>query len=79
AKVASQWEAPQRLGGFKKVAVRSGGKADVSVDIEPHAFAIFDMKRKRWVIVEGDYEIRLATDAMHVIGKTKIRLKQQVL
>ncbi|HEX2585961.1 MAG TPA: glycoside hydrolase family 3 C-terminal domain-containing protein, partial [Steroidobacteraceae bacterium] len=47
AKVASQWEAPQRLGGFKKVAVRSGGKADVSVDIEPHAFAIFDMKRKR--------------------------------
>jgi len=79
AKVASQWEAPQRLGGFKKVSIRAGDNVSIDVGIEPHAFAVFDMKRKRWMIQEGNYEIRLASDAMHIISKTKIRLKQQVL
>jgi len=40
---------------------------------------VFDMNSKRWVITEGDYEVRLATDVTTVIGKAKFRLQKQIL
>jgi len=79
AKVAAQWEGSQRLGGFKKIALHHGEQMDVEVSIEPHSLAVFDMSRKRWVIEEGDYEIRLATDVTNVIARKTVHLQRQLL
>lgn len=77
--VGSQWEASQRLGGFKTVALKAGDSADATISIEPHALAVYDMTQKHWMIAAGDYEVRLATDANTIVGKATVHLQQQVL
>ena len=77
--VSKQWEASQRLGGFKKVELKVGSSSDAIITIDPRLLAVFDVSSKHWVIQEGDYEVRLATDANSVVGKTKVHLNKQVL
>jgi beta-glucosidase len=79
AAIAKQWEASQRLGGFKKVALAAGSSVDVSINIDPRLLAVYDVTGKHWIISEGDYEVRLANNVNAVISKTKVHLQRQVL
>ncbi len=79
ATIAKQWQASQRLGGFKIAELSAGDNANVDIAIDPRLVAVYDVKQKHWVIAEGDYEIRLATDANTVVGRKKVHLQQQVL
>jgi len=77
--VTTQWEGEQRLGGFKKVELNSGGSTNISIKIDPRLLAVFDVASKHWVINEGDYEVRLSTDVSNIVGKTKVHLEKQIL
>lgn len=77
--VAKQWEGSQRLAGFKTVAIKSGDSTEVNIAIDPRMFAVFDIASKRWVILSGDYELRLADNVASVITRSKIHLEQKTL
>ncbi len=64
---------------FQKVDLNAGIGAEISINIDPRLVAVFDMPSKHWVINEGDYEVRLATDVNNIIGKAKVHLQKQVL
>lgn len=73
------WEAPRRLGAFRKVALNPGASATTSLIVEPRMLAVYDEKGKRWVIEEGDYEVSLQTDAQTVIAHKTVHLTRQVV
>jgi len=57
-----KWEAPKRLGGWAKLALKPGEKRSVVVDIEPRLLATPDGKGG-WQIAAGAYELLLAENA----------------
>jgi beta-glucosidase len=76
---AVEWESPQRLGGFKKVSLKAGEGADVSLTVEPRMLAVYDEAEKSWVIEDGDYDVALSTDSRHAVAHTKVHVSRQVL
>jgi len=73
------WEAPKRLGAFKKISLKARESAGASLLIEPRMLAVFDQEAKRWVIEEGDYEVSLSTDSHTVIAHKSVHLARQVV
>ena len=68
--VAGGWEAPQRLGGFKKVDLAPGAAQTVSVTIDPRLLATFDNASKQWRIAPGSYRI--------LVGESSRDIRQTV-
>ncbi|CAN5417942.1 beta-glucosidase [soil metagenome] len=60
---AGGWEAPRRLGGFKKVSLAPGASTKVSVTVDPRLLATFDSKAKTWEIAGGVYEVSLGASS----------------
>jgi beta-glucosidase len=63
APVGAKWEAPKRLAGWDKVALKAGEAKEVDVVIEPRILGMFDEKSKTWRIAQGKYKLMLAQDA----------------
>lgn len=57
------WEAPRRLGGFRKVDLAPGGQRKVSVAIDPRLLATFDAASRNWVVKPGAYTVTLAASS----------------
>ncbi|MDB6102499.1 MAG: Beta-glucosidase [Gammaproteobacteria bacterium] len=76
---ASDWEAPKRLCGFKKVSLQPGESADVSLGVEPRILAVYDEAGKSWIIEEGDYDVSLATDSRNAVTHAKVHISRQTL
>lgn len=56
----------QALAGYAKVALIPGETKTVEIDIDEHAFSVYDPERGRWTAVSGDYELRLAASSRDV-------------
>jgi beta-glucosidase len=54
---ASAQEPPKRLVGWKKVDLAPGESKTVSVSVQPLYLSIFNVARKNWQIVPGEYKI----------------------
>ena len=63
SRVGGGWEAPKRLGGWDKMALRAGESRDTTVVIDPRLLAVFDGRSHTWKIAAGEYKITLATAA----------------
>ena len=63
SRVGGGWEAPKRLGGWDKLALRAGESRDTTVVIDPRLLAVFDGRSHTWKIAAGEYKITLATAA----------------
>lgn len=59
------WEAPKRLGGFKKVDLAAGETKEVSLAIDPRLFATYSSVDKTWRIKAGTYRVTIADHAGH--------------
>jgi beta-glucosidase len=78
--VAGQgWEAPKRLGAFKKVEVAPGQSESVSVTVDPRLLATYDSASKTWNIAAGDYKVMLATSATDIAQTVTVHLDAQTL
>ena len=68
------WEAPKRLAGWQKIALRPGETKRVSLEVDPRLLAIFDTHDQRWKIAAGDYRIMLAHSAAQTDQVVTLRL-----
>jgi beta-glucosidase len=73
------WEAPKRLGGFRKVSLEPGKTEEVSLRIEPRTLAVYDNETHSWVIEEADYDIQLSTDSRSTRAHVKVHLPREIL
>ena len=74
ASVKAGWEAPKRLGGWDKLALKAGEGRTSSVAIDPRTLAVFDAKSHTWKIAAGEYSVMLATAADAPVASVKLRL-----
>lgn len=74
SKAGSGWEAPKRLGGWDKLALKPGESRSSSVEIDPRTLAVFDTKANKWKIAAGEYVITLATAADAPVARVKLQL-----
>jgi beta-glucosidase len=78
-KGGSGWEAPRRLGGFKKVDLAPGATTKVSVIVDPRLLATFDSKAKTWNIAAGAYEVSLGASSRDLGAKADVTLAAKTL
>jgi beta-glucosidase len=73
--VAGQgWEAPKRLGAFRKVDLAPGMSQDISLAVDPRLLATYDMVGKHWKVAEGEYTVMLAESATNIVQTAKVHL-----
>jgi beta-glucosidase len=63
SKVGGGWEAPKRLAGWDKVALKAGASGKSTLRIDPRLLGVYDSASKTWKIAGGDYVITLAESA----------------
>ncbi len=63
---------PRReLAGFAKVHLDAGATTEVTIVVEPRAFAFYDVQSKTWQTPQGEYELEIgwsSEDIVHVAG-----------
>jgi len=78
-KAGGGWEAPRRLGGFKKVDLAPGASTTVSLTVDPRLLATFDSKAKTWTIAAGAYEVSLGASSRDLSAKAEVTLAARTL
>jgi len=61
--VSGGWEAPRRLGGFRKLTIAPGAAETADVTVDPRLLALWDEGRHGWHVVAGRYRVTLARSA----------------
>jgi beta-glucosidase len=72
--VKGGWEAPKRLGGWDKLALKAGEGRTSSVTIDPRTLAVFDAGSHTWKIAAGEYTVMLATASDAPVASVKLNL-----
>ncbi len=67
-------EAPRRLAGFGKIALRPGERRTLSLSIDPRLFAVFDAATDRWRIGAGRYTVELGHSSRELVLHDDIAL-----
>jgi beta-glucosidase len=65
---------PKELKAFAKVELAAGESRTVVLELEPNAFAAWDLDAKGWVVDPGDYEILVGRSAGDIRQGAPIRL-----
>lgn len=76
---AGGWEAPKRLGGWDKLALKAGETRSATVTIDPRLLGVYDSASKRWKIAEGEYIVTLGESAAAPVASVKLRLPARTL
>jgi beta-glucosidase len=71
---SARWEAPRRLVGFNKLALKPGETGTSAVKIDPRLLATFDEATGQWVIAPGTYEVQLGAGSDDIRATTKVLL-----
>lgn len=79
APVNAKWEAPKRLGAFKKVDLKPGESTHVNVSVDPRLLGMYDSKSKTWTVAKGEYQVMLATSSADIVSSVKVKLPKKVL
>jgi beta-glucosidase len=79
ASVAGGWEAPKRLGGFRKVELAKGASTDVELRVDPRLLAVFSEAAGGWRIARGEYKVLLGSSAANIQHETLVRLDERRL
>jgi len=77
--VAGGWEAPKRLGAWRKVELAPGGSTDVELRVDPRLLAVFSMTGGGWRIAPGAYKVLLGSSASKIDLEASIRLRERRL
>jgi beta-glucosidase len=71
------WEAPRRLGGFRKVDLAPGAATTVTVTVDPRLLATFS--GGQWRIAAGTYQVLLAASSRDIRDTATVRLPARTL
>ena len=73
------WEAPKRLGGFRKVRLAPMASATLSVPVDPRLLATFDEAKRDWQIAAGTYQVALGASARAKVAEVAVTLPARTL
>lgn len=79
APVAGGWEAPKRLGGFRKLMLAPGQADEATVTVDPRLLGVWDESRHGWHVKAGRYRVTLATSAIDAGTSVEITLPERWL
>ena len=63
---AGPYRPEQELRGFAKVRLDAGKSESITIDLDPHAFAFYDVKAGDWATARGEYEIRVGASSRDI-------------
>jgi beta-glucosidase len=72
APVAGGWEAPKRLGGWKKMHLAPGASAGAEVCVDLRLLATFDATNRTWNIANGAYRVLLGASAEDIQSEASV-------
>jgi beta-glucosidase len=70
---------PEELKGFARVSLSPGETRQVSLVLEPRAFAFWDARASGWVVSEGAYEIRVGASSRDIRARQTIEVPARTL
>ncbi|RYE00808.1 MAG: glycosyl hydrolase [Sphingomonadales bacterium] len=73
------WEAPKRLGGFKKVDLAPGASTRVSLTVDPRLLGMYDEGDRAWKIAPGSYKVMLGSSSRDIAQTVSVRLGARTL
>ncbi|HMA48382.1 MAG TPA: fibronectin type III-like domain-contianing protein, partial [Magnetospirillaceae bacterium] len=76
---AGGWEAPKRLGAFKKVPLKAGESQSLTLTIDPRLLATWDTVTHGWKIKSGDYKVMTANSAEDITATASVHLAETSL
>lgn len=62
------WEAPKRLGAFRKLDLPAGAESTLQLRVDPRLLATFDEQARVWKIAAGAYKV-MAGDSSDALGQ----------
>ncbi len=71
---AAGWEAPKRLAGFSKLALKPGEMRTIKVKVDPRLLATYMTAANSWQIKEGTYRIMLGQASDSLAQTVTVRL-----
>lgn len=77
--VAGGWEAPKRLGGWRKVDLAPGASTDVELRVDPRLLATFSETGGGWRIAPGAYKVLLGSSASKIDLEASVQLAERRL
>ncbi|HET9863151.1 MAG TPA: glycoside hydrolase family 3 C-terminal domain-containing protein [Steroidobacteraceae bacterium] len=76
---AGGWEAPKRLAGWRKVDLKPGESAQVSVRVDPRLLGVFHEDGLVWRVAAGEYTLQLGHSAADLSPGVKVQLPAREL
>lgn len=73
------WEAPKRLGGFRKVTLAPGASQRVTLSIDPRLLAVWDAPSHAWKIRAGTYQVTLGASARETSATVQVKLAARTI
>lgn len=73
ADAAGPYRPEQELRAFRKVALKAGETRPLTIELDPQAFALYDVEAGDWAIAPGQYEVRVGASSRD------IRLRQRLV
>ena len=73
------WEAPRRLGGFRKIRLKAGETRRVALTVDPRLLSVWDASAHGWRRAAGDYKVWLAASSRDLKSSTTVKLAAQAL
>jgi beta-glucosidase len=70
---------PQELKGFARVSLSPGESKEVSVSLEPRAFAFWDDHGKDWAVEGGPFEILVGSSSRDIRARQTLDVSSRVL
>lgn len=75
ASAAGGWEAPRRLGGWDKLALKPGESRASRVLVDPRVLAVYDSASHKWKIAPGEYIVTLAEASDAAVSSVRVVLE----
>jgi beta-glucosidase len=76
---AGGWEAPKRLGAWRKVELQPGASESVELRVDPRLLAIYSDAAKSWRIAPGSYRVMVGSSAADLPLESSIQMAERQL
>jgi beta-glucosidase len=70
---------PRELKGFARVSLGPGEKKEVSIALEPRAFAFWDDRAKDWAVEAGSFEVEVGASSRDIRLRQALAVSARVL
>ena len=79
AAASGGWEAPKRLGGWRKLSLAPGASQQAEVSIDPRLLATWNEGAREWRIAGGTYQVMLGASARDIRQTVSVKVPARTL